>query len=192
MGSLLFPLASLPWVQCHFNWLQCHKFIAILLASLPFLGYIALPIGIPPQICCSHACLWPKVIGYQSPFAFWHPICLLAPPFAFRHPHSIGSQKGPHPERWHLCFGEHISSLSNDTPYCSHVPGCDLILANILFGHLRRMDPHPSLTATWRMVLEILTSSQNFGLRKPKFWQERSHLLRLATSKAHSFLVNHL
>jgi hypothetical protein len=34
---------------------------------------------------------------------------------------------------------------------------------------VRRMDPHPSFTATWRIVLAILASSQNFGLRKPKF-----------------------
>jgi len=113
----------------------------------------------------------------------------------------FGSQKGPHPERWYLCFGENISSWSNDTPSCSHVPGCGLILVNILFSYLRRMDPHPSLTVTLRMVLAILASSQNFGLRKPKFWQRSSHLkvsksrdssllcsLRLDKSKAHSFL----
>ncbi len=94
-GSLPFQLASLPRAHCHFNWLQCHEFIAIPLASLPFLGYIAFPIVIPPQIYCAHACLWPNVIGYLNPYlplwcpicllgapsALWHFICLLAPPF---------------------------------------------------------------------------------------------------------------
>jgi hypothetical protein len=37
------------------------------------------------------------------------------------------------------------------------------------------MDPHPSSTATWRMVFSILVSYQNFGLRKPKFCQRSSH-----------------
>jgi hypothetical protein len=87
----------------------------------------------------------------------------------------FSSKKGPHPKRRHLCFGEHISSWSNDNPSCSYVPGCDLILINILFDHLRRMDPHPSLTATWRMIFSILVSYQNFDLRKPKFCQTSSH-----------------
>jgi hypothetical protein len=34
-GSLLIQLASMPRVLCHFNWLQCHRFIAVQLASLP-------------------------------------------------------------------------------------------------------------------------------------------------------------
>jgi hypothetical protein len=57
MGSLPFQMASLPRVHCHFDLLHCHEFIAIPLASLPFLGYIAFPIGILLQIRCAHACL---------------------------------------------------------------------------------------------------------------------------------------
>ncbi len=97
MGSLPFQLASLPWVHCHFNWLPCHEFIAVDLA-----GFIA-----SSWVHCLSNCdtaanqllpcnyLWPNVIGHQIPFAFWLPICLLAPhlpfgaPVAFRCPHSI-------------------------------------------------------------------------------------------------------
>jgi hypothetical protein len=56
-------------------------------------------------------------------------------------------------------------------------PEADLSLWHVnLYGSelkllllLLRRDPHPPLTATWRIVLAILASSQNFGVRKPKF-----------------------
>jgi hypothetical protein len=133
------------------------------------------------------------VINPHSPL--WRPICLFLHHTCLLVPHIClyGTlyaflAMAPHlPFGLHLPFstpipltakrdlsqrGEHISSLSNDTSYCSHLAGCDSILVNILFGHLRRMDHHPSLTATWRIVLAILASSQNFGLRKPKFDRE--------------------
>ena len=100
--QLLF-LASMPQAHCLFNWLHCHGFIAISMDSLPqvhccSIGFIAfswkgdttanplltcLPLtkshwSSIPSIMCD--CLWPNVIGYQSPFAFWHPICPSAPP----------------------------------------------------------------------------------------------------------------
>jgi hypothetical protein len=34
-GFIAVQLASLPWAHCRFNWVQCHGFIAIQLASLP-------------------------------------------------------------------------------------------------------------------------------------------------------------
>jgi hypothetical protein len=86
-GSLPFPLASLPQIHCHFNWLHCpHGITLIWLASLPVLGYIAFPIVIQLQISGYHAITFDQIslvikphLPFGAPFAFWHPIYLLAP-----------------------------------------------------------------------------------------------------------------
>ncbi len=72
----------------------------------------------------SHA-FWRPICLYGTPYLpFVAHICLFGSPFAFMAPHSpfgtphfLGSQKWLHPDRWNLCFGEHISGLSNDTPF---------------------------------------------------------------------------
>jgi hypothetical protein len=45
-------------------------------------------------------------------------------------------------------------------------------LGIVLVLTFRKMNPHPSQTAMWRIVLAILASSQNFGLRSPNFYRE--------------------
>jgi len=158
-------------------------------------------IYIKPKLYClcifkiMHFCtLWQKVIGTScfiyigSPISPWCTILAtyfsnghtvqfpaILPPHIFflfirRIPTAVicGIQKGPHPVRWHLCW-------SNDTPSSSRVPGCDLILIDISLGHLRRMNPHPSSTATWRIVLAILANSQKYRFRNPTFFQRSSH-----------------
>ncbi len=127
IDSLPFQLASLPWVHCLFNWLHCHRFIAVSMASLPWIhhrfNWLHCPHGIIVNLagfiasswvhCLSNSTAanqllpcnyhWRNVIGHQTPFAFWHPICLSAPhlpfgaPFAFRRPICLSAP--------HLPFG---------------------------------------------------------------------------------------
>ena len=49
----------------------------------------------------------------------------------------FGSQKGPHPERWNLCFGEHIICISHAFHYQS--PRAEFDSRQLLFAHLRKM-----------------------------------------------------
>ena len=72
---------------------------------------------------------WQKVSGFYS----------FPPSF-------LGQPKGIHPP-------DKIVNLYACPQQDPYMPGCDLIFVNIVLGHLRRMDPHPSLTATWGMVL---------------------------------------
>ena len=49
----------------------------------------------------------------------------------------LGSQKGPHPERCNLCFGEHIICISYASHYQS--PCAEFDSRQLLFARLRKM-----------------------------------------------------
>ena len=70
-----------------------------------------MPFGAPYASMAPHLPFGAHICLFGSPFAF------MAPHLPFGTPHFLGSQKGLHPERWNLCFGVHISGLSNDTPF---------------------------------------------------------------------------
>ena len=101
------------------------------------------------------------------PICLWRPIYLLAPTFAFWHPIAkfpmtvSGSQKGPHPERWNLCFGGHISSLSNDTPFF-----CQLFHWPAQFIECHTPFIFANYPIGWR---NLLNATINYSIRPAQF-----------------------
>ncbi len=60
MGVLISLLASMPWVHCHFNWLQCHRFIAV---SIGFNAMGSLPLSIGFNATGSLPFIWLNTTG---------------------------------------------------------------------------------------------------------------------------------
>ena len=81
MGSLPFQLASMPLVPCLSFGLMPRVHCHFHLASLPYLGYIACPTGVP------HLPLWRPICLFGTPFAFMAPHLPFGAPYAFCRPH---------------------------------------------------------------------------------------------------------
>ncbi len=196
-SSLPFQLALMPWVHCHsisfiaFSWVHC--FSNRNTAANP----------LHPFAFCAHSYLDGTPFVFWHPhLPQWHPICLYGAPFALMAPRlPFGAPyafSGTLSALWH-----HIrlsAPPSHWQPKGTSAREVTLVLWRayqqlvkwhpILFPHGRMwLNPHqhfvwplkkdgsshPSWTAMWRIVLAILASSQNFGLRKAKFWQRSSH-----------------
>ncbi len=183
-GFFAISFGFMPWVICLFIWL-------IAIGSLPFHlawchRFIAFYFGFMPRVHChglvaKSICLLAPHLpsGTPNPFAVMAPhlpfgthICLYGPHSPFGTPHFLGQPKGISSREVKFVLWRAYQQFVKWHPIFSTWQDVTRSSSTFLFGHLRRMDLHPSWSATWRIVLAILASSQNFGLRSPNFDRE--------------------